>query len=64
MIQFPSSLDVPACEYNRFLSLWKIIRISTKRVEGALFEQQLHLQGEHYQALINAHNQIRGISMT
>ena len=61
MIQFPLLLMFLLVNIIVFYLYGKLSELVQKRVEGALFEQQLHLQGEHYQALINAHNQIRGI---
>lgn len=61
MIQFPLLLMFLLVNIIVFYLYGKLSELVQKRVEGALFEQQLHLQEEHYQALINAHDQIRGV---
>lgn len=61
MLQFPLLLMCLLVNIIVFYLYGKLSELVQKRVQSALFEQQLHLQEEHYQALISAHEQIRSI---
>ena len=61
MIQFPLLLMFLLVNIIVFYLYGKLSELVRTRVQSALSEQQLHLQEEHYQALISAHEQIRGI---
>ena len=61
MIQFPILVLFLSVNILVFYLYGKLSELVQEKVDKALFEQQLHLQETHYEALINAHEQIRSI---
>ena len=61
MIQFPILVLFLSVNILVFYLYGKLSELVQEKVDKALFEQQLHLQEAHYEALINAHEQIRSI---
>ena len=58
MIQFPILVLFLSVNILVFYLYGKLSELVQEKVDKALFEQQLHLQETHYEALINAHEPV------